>query len=180
MDFGKHQLAKMTYGANDYYLVVNKVDADGGMVEWFFYITRGSWQVVSPEIIADPNGFLSNIPTSGQGLISDSTDPQPMIDAAVAQMNTMLATLFTPTPPATGFVGKVDDDCFALQLTSVNGVVQIRKQNFGINVGLNKFLAKIYSYTGDFSGGQFTAWTVANGISAAEVAEIIAKYNAGG
>jgi hypothetical protein len=179
MDFGKHQLAKITYGGNDYYLIVNKVDADGGMVEWYFYITKGDWQAATPEIISEPNSYVSNIPLSGNGLVPDSTDPQPMIDAAVAQMNTMLAGLFTPAPSPTAFVSKLDDDCSALQLTSVNGVVQVKKQNFGINVGLNKYLAKIFSYTGDFSGGQFNAWAILNGVSASDIAAAIAKYNAG-
>ena len=175
MDFGKHQLAKATFAGNDYYLVVNKVDADGGMVQWAFYITKGSWQVAAPEIIASPqNVVVNNINAAGQIITSNTVDPQPMIDAAIASMNTVLSGLFAPAPAPTSFIGTADDDCFGIIFSIANGTVQLKKQNFGANPGLNKYLAKITGYQGDFVSGQFGAWASADNI---DVQSLIVKYN---
>lgn len=121
MNEGKHELSKLTLNGQDYYLVVNKViDTDPGQPAFAIYVTRGSWQVAQPEIIADPGYLLQKSSDPG------SADPVQYLTKAVADMNNALQNYFGPAPVPVTWWEKIEEGITRLALFLQGNTVQVK------------------------------------------------------
>lgn len=166
MNSGKHQIQKFTIGQDDYFVVLNKNDDDPGFTTFTVYVTKGPWQVSSPEIIASRS--FNTADETWQ------TDPIAYFHAGLLNLNAQIVSIFTPTPEPDPWANTIVNQCLSLILNPQGGL-HLQERNWGGNPDLNKWLAIRTGYPGDFGAGLFNAWAVSHGFV---VQDLIDEYNA--
>jgi hypothetical protein len=166
MNSGKHQLQKFIYGGQDYYLILNKNDDDPGYTIYTFYVTKGSWQVSQPEIIAA--AFINTADSSWQ------PDIDAWFQTQMDNLNQQLIEYFKPHPEPTPWATGAVDNCTSLVFITNKGL-QVRKRNWGANETKNRWMASRTGYSGDFKDGLFAIWCPLNGW---DIQALIAEYEA--
>jgi len=112
---GSHEAGKITIKGVDYYLVINKnYNINPYRPGYSLYVTRGSWQVCQPQVIADP----------GYGLqIADDAalDPKAYLAEAVEYINRNLVRQLDPSPLPKTWEETLEIELQRLQLVERNG-----------------------------------------------------------
>ena len=114
---GPAEVGKVTIKGIDYYLVVNKViDVDPSKPLYAVYVTRGSWQVAKPSIIADPGHIL-------QSADDIKNDPKAYLKSVISAINVDLERRFIPSPIPHTWEETVEVELQLLKLKEVDGKV---------------------------------------------------------
>ena len=117
---GPVEVGKVTVSGIDYHLVVNKIiDVDPGKPLYALYVTRGSWQVAKPQIIADPGHVL-------QSADDPKENPKAYMAKVVEQINAGLSRQFVPSPLPRTWEEVLEIDLQLLRLEEDGGKVVLK------------------------------------------------------
>ena len=161
MHDGRHVLNTVTIGGNNYSLVCVKT-SEVGFPQYFAWICKGDSQVPGPDIIAEAG-------------INTTQEPDPIteVNRVIAELNNQLPSYFHAPLPVT-WEEKIDSLIGDLSLRNEAGNQFVKERNWGADPVKSKWMSRRTGYTGDFGGGLFGVWCVANGFN---MQDLINEYN---